>query len=82
MKVSLFTFGCKLNFAETSTISRKFKSQGFDIVDFNSKADVYIINSCSVTENADKECKKIVKKIKNKNPNSIVAVTANVPNTT
>ncbi len=74
MKVSLFTFGCKLNFAETSTISRKFKSQGFDIVDFNSKADVYIINSCSVTENADKECKKIVKKIKNKNPNSIVGV--------
>ena len=63
MKVSLFTFGCKLNFAETSTISRKFKSQGFDVVDFNSPADVYIINSCSVTENADKECRKIVRKI-------------------
>ena len=51
MKVSLFTFGCKLNFAETSTISRKFKSQGFDVVDFNSKADIYIINIQGINRN-------------------------------
>ena len=74
MKVALFTFGCKLNFSETSTISRSFTENGFNVVDFNSKADVYIINSCSVTENADKECKKIVKKIKTKNPKSIIGI--------
>jgi len=74
MKVALFTFGCKLNFSETSTISRSFTENGFNVVDFNSKADIYIINSCSVTENADKECKKIVKKIKTKNPKSIIGI--------
>ena len=61
-------------FSESSTISRDFMKNGFNIVDFNSNADIYIINSCSVTDNADKECRRVIRKIKNKNPNSIVGV--------
>ena len=60
IKVAFHTLGCKLNFAETSTIARQFVDSGYERVPFNSAAEVYVINTCSVTENADKECKKIV----------------------
>ncbi len=61
-KVAFYTLGCKLNFSETSTIARSFKSEGFHHVDFTEWADIYVINTCSVTENADKRFKTIVKK--------------------
>jgi len=60
-KVAFYTLGCKLNFSETSTIARNFQSEGFERVDFNEKADMYVINTCSVTDNADKRFKTIVK---------------------
>ena len=60
-KVAFYTLGCKLNFSETSTIARNFDNEGFDKVDFSEKADIYVINTCSVTENADKRFKTIVK---------------------
>ncbi|MDB5005892.1 MAG: mtaB [Mucilaginibacter sp.] len=59
-KVAFYTLGCKLNYSETSTIGRLFNKAGFDTVDFTDKPDVFVINTCSVTENADKKCKKIV----------------------
>jgi len=61
-KVAFYTLGCKLNFSETSTIARNFQQEGFQKVDFDQKADIYVINTCSVTENADKQFKQIVKK--------------------
>jgi threonylcarbamoyladenosine tRNA methylthiotransferase MtaB len=74
-KVAFHTLGCKLNFSETSTIARSFSSEGFDRVDFNKKADIYVINTCSVTENADKRFKIIVKQAQKVNPDAfIVAV--------
>ena len=60
-KVAFYTLGCKLNFSETSTIARGFQDKGFERVDFNQKADIYVINTCSVTDNADKRFKTIVK---------------------
>jgi len=59
--VAFYTLGCKLNFSETSTISRLFEKEGFDKVDFADGADIYVINTCSVTDNADKKCRKVVK---------------------
>jgi threonylcarbamoyladenosine tRNA methylthiotransferase MtaB len=59
-KVAFYTLGCKLNYSETSTIGRLFNKAGFDTVDFTDKPDIFVINTCSVTENADKKCKKIV----------------------
>ncbi|NHZ85164.1 MAG: tRNA (N(6)-L-threonylcarbamoyladenosine(37)-C(2))-methylthiotransferase MtaB [Planctomycetia bacterium] len=73
-KIALKTIGCKLNFAETSTISREFTNRGFDIVDFNSMADVYVINTCTVTANADKDCRKSVHQANRNNPNAFVAM--------
>ncbi len=73
-KVAFHTLGCKLNFSETSTISRNFKEKGFEIVEFNSEADVYVINTCSVTEHADKKCRQAIHKIQNKNPEAFIAV--------
>jgi len=73
-RIALKTIGCKLNFAETSTISREFANRGFDIVDFNSKADVYVINTCTVTANADKDCRKAVHQANRNNPNAFVAM--------
>ncbi len=74
-KVAFYTLGCKLNFSETSTIARSFNSEGFDRVDFSEKAHVYVINTCSVTENADKRFKTIVKRALNANSEAfIVAV--------
>ena len=66
-KVAFYTLGCKLNFSETSTIARSFVNEGFNRVDFNEKADVYVINTCSVTDNADKRFKSIVKNALKKN---------------
>jgi threonylcarbamoyladenosine tRNA methylthiotransferase MtaB len=59
-KVAYYTLGCKLNFSETSTISRLFDDAGYAKVDFEDRPDIYIINTCSVTENADKKCKQLV----------------------
>lgn len=72
-KVAFYTLGCKLNFSETSTIARNFTEEGFDRVDFEEVADIYVINTCSVTENADKQFKQIVKKAQKKNDKAFVA---------
>ncbi|WP_418513480.1 tRNA (N(6)-L-threonylcarbamoyladenosine(37)-C(2))-methylthiotransferase MtaB [Corallibacter sp.] len=72
-KVAFYTLGCKLNFSETSTIARSFKNEGFDRVDFTDEADIYVINTCSVTENADKRFKTIVKQAQKANPDAFVA---------
>jgi len=72
-KVAFYTLGCKLNFSETSTIARNFKDEGFDRIDFSEKADMYVINTCSVTENADKKFKDIVKLALKSNPDAYVA---------
>jgi threonylcarbamoyladenosine tRNA methylthiotransferase MtaB len=73
-KVAFYTLGCKLNFSETSTISRLFEESGIAKVDFEDYPDIYVINTCSVTENADKKCKQLVKRAKKINPNSFVAI--------
>ena len=72
-KVAFYTLGCKLNFSETSTIARNFQDEGFDRVDFEEVADIYVINTCSVTENADKQFKQIVKKALKNNDKAFVA---------
>ena len=72
-KVAFYTLGCKLNFSETSTIARSFTDEGFDRVEFNEVADIYVINTCSVTENADKRFKSIVKQAQKSNPDAFVA---------
>jgi len=73
-KVSLYTLGCKLNFSESSSIARMFVDEGYARVDFNDTPDVYVINTCSVTENADKKCKQLVKKALKINPDAFVAI--------
>jgi len=72
-KVAFYTLGCKLNYSETSTIARGFTEEGFERVDFSEHADMYVINTCSVTENADKRFKSIVKHAIKKNPEAFVA---------
>lgn len=72
-RVAFYTLGCKLNFSETSTIARSFKDEGFNRVDFEETADIYVINTCSVTDNADKQFKQIVKKALKKNDKAFVA---------
>ena len=72
-KVAFYTLGCKLNFSETSTIARSFQEEGFEKVDFSESADMYVINTCSVTENADKRFKTIVKQAQKVNPDAFVA---------
>jgi threonylcarbamoyladenosine tRNA methylthiotransferase MtaB len=71
-KVAFYTLGCKLNFSETSTIARSFKDEGFARVDFSEAADIYVINTCSVTDNADKRFKTIVKQAQKANDNAFV----------
>ena len=73
--VAFQTLGCKLNFAETSTLSRNFIRDGYARVDFNSSADIYVINSCSVTDNADKKTRKVVRQVLRRSPNAKIAVT-------
>ncbi len=72
-KVAFYTLGCKLNFSETSTIARDFGNEGFERVEFSEKADIYVINTCSVTDNADKKFKTIVKQAQKVNPVAFVA---------
>lgn len=72
-KVAFYTLGCKLNFSETSTIARDFQNEGFERVDFEDVADIYVINTCSVTENADKQFKQVVKKALKLNEKAFVA---------
>jgi threonylcarbamoyladenosine tRNA methylthiotransferase MtaB len=72
-KVAFYTLGCKLNFSETSTIARNFQQEGFERVDFEEVADIYVINTCSVTENADKQFKQIVKKALKNNDKAFIA---------
>ena len=73
--VAFHTLGCKLNFSETSTLSRQLEAEGFLKKEFDDKADVYVINTCSVTDNADKECRQIVRRIQRKAPESLVVIT-------
>jgi threonylcarbamoyladenosine tRNA methylthiotransferase MtaB len=73
--VALHTLGCKLNFSETSTIGRLLENDGFVKKDFDEVADVYVINTCSVTENADKECRLLVRRIQKKAPEAMVVIT-------
>lgn len=73
-KVAFYTLGCKLNFSETSTIARNFEEEGYAKVDFSDSPDIFVINTCSVTENADKKCKQIVKQALKVNPNAFVAM--------
>ena len=72
-KVAFYTLGCKLNFSETSTIARSFEEEGYQRVDFDEPADIYVINTCSVTENADKQFKQIVRKALKTNPKAFLA---------
>ncbi|AEA43999.1 tRNA (N(6)-L-threonylcarbamoyladenosine(37)-C(2))-methylthiotransferase MtaB [Fluviicola taffensis] len=73
-KVAFYTLGCKLNFSETSTISRLFENAGFAKVDFEETPDILVINTCSVTENADKKCKQLVRRAHKINPEVFVAI--------
>ena len=73
-KVAFYTLGCKLNFSETSTIGRSFQEAGYAKVDYDADPDIFVINTCSVTENADKKCKQLVKRAMKINPNGFVAI--------
>ena len=73
--MAFHTLGCKLNFSETSTLSRLLEADGFEKKDFDDNADVYVINTCSVTDNADKECRQLVRRIQRKTPESLVVIT-------
>ncbi|HRP56945.1 tRNA (N(6)-L-threonylcarbamoyladenosine(37)-C(2))-methylthiotransferase MtaB [Agriterribacter sp.] len=73
--VAFHTLGCKLNFAETSTLSRMLEGEGFQKKAFEDIADVYVINTCSVTDNADKECRQLVRRIQRRSPQSLVVIT-------
>src|SRR6476660_1185175 len=73
--VAFHTLGCKLNYSETSTLSRILESEGFDKRAFDEQADVYVINTCSVTDNADKECRHLVRRIQRRSPESLVVIT-------
>src|SRR5215213_11254616 len=73
--VAFHTLGCKLNFSETSMLSHHLESEGFLKKEFEDEADVYVINTCSVTDNADKECRMLVRRIQRRAPESMVVVT-------
>ncbi|MFD2572645.1 tRNA (N(6)-L-threonylcarbamoyladenosine(37)-C(2))-methylthiotransferase MtaB [Spirosoma soli] len=73
-KVAFYTLGCKLNFSETSTLARLMEQQGYERVEFNQQPDIFIINTCSVTDNADKKCRKIVREAQKINPDGYVAI--------
>ncbi len=73
-KVAFYTLGCKLNFSETSTIGRLFTDAGYSVVEFTDTADVYVINTCSVTDHADKKCRKVVKEALKYSPNAYVTI--------
>lgn len=73
-KVAFYTLGCKLNYSETSTIARMFEARGFAKVEFTDSPDIFVINTCSVTENADKKCRKVVQEAKKISPHSYVTI--------
>jgi threonylcarbamoyladenosine tRNA methylthiotransferase MtaB len=73
--VAFHTLGCKLNFSETSSLSRMLELEGFEKKEFDDLADIYVINTCSVTDNADKECRQLVRRIQRKSPESLVVIT-------
>lgn len=73
--VSLHTLGCKLNYSETSTLAGKFSENGFELKEFGDKSDIFVLNTCSVTDNADKECRQIIRSVLNKNPDAYIIVT-------
>ena len=73
-KVAFYTLGCKLNFSESSTIARGFENGGYARVEFDDTPDIFVINTCSVTENADKKCKQLVKKAKKINPDAFISI--------
>lgn len=73
-KVALYTLGCKLNYSETSAIGRQFEQAGYETIPFSDRADVYVINTCSVTENANKKCKKVVKEALKYSPGAYIAI--------
>ncbi|MHA8052362.1 tRNA (N(6)-L-threonylcarbamoyladenosine(37)-C(2))-methylthiotransferase MtaB [Aquirufa sp. OSTEICH-129A] len=73
-KLAFYTLGCKLNFAESSTIARSLEPMGFERVEFQQSPDLFVINTCSVTDQADKKCKKVVKEAKKINPDSVVVI--------
>jgi threonylcarbamoyladenosine tRNA methylthiotransferase MtaB len=73
-KVAFYTLGCKLNFSESSTLARMMEQQGYERVEFNQRPDIFIVNTCSVTDNADKKCRKIVREAQKINPDGFVAI--------
>ena len=73
-KVSFYTLGCKLNFAETSTIARSFPDDQYELVKSGTKADIYVINTCSVTDIADRKCRQVIKKFNHQSPDAVIAV--------
>ena len=73
--VSLHTLGCKLNYSETSTLAGKFHSNGFNLKEYGEASDIFVLNTCSVTENADKECRQIIRSVLNRNPETYIIVT-------
>tara|TARA_Y100000996_G_scaffold217315_1_gene170711 strand:+ start:4181 stop:5476 length:1296 start_codon:yes stop_codon:yes gene_type:complete len=73
--VALHTFGCKANFADTSLLNTTFSEIGYNVVPFNSIADIYVINTCSVTDNANKKCRSIIRNLKRRVPHAIIGVT-------
>lgn len=74
-KVALHTLGCKLNFSETAAIGKQFTTRGFSVVDFSDHADVYVLNTCSVTDNAEKECRQVIRRVLKQNNDAFVIVT-------
>lgn len=73
-RIAFQTFGCKLNFAETSTIARQFREDGYEMVEYRDEADIYVINSCVVTGNAEKKCRSAIRQAKRRNPEATIAV--------
>ncbi len=73
--VSLHTLGCKLNYSETSTIAKQFEDKGYKVTDYGNASDIFVLNTCSVTENADKECRQIIRSVIRNNPATYVIVT-------
>ena len=73
-KAAFHTLGCKLNFSETSTLKRSLSNHDFEVVDFGEAADVYVINTCSVTDNADKKCRHSIRQALRLNPDAFIAI--------
>ncbi len=73
-KVAFHTIGCKLNFAETASMSRDFIAHGYELMDVRDTADIYVLNTCTVTENADKDCRKFVRQVKRRAPEAFIAL--------